>query len=101
MRFDPDSLGDLLPSNQSESAFGATFLRHRAADQTRDGIIDVWWSDALLLPLRLTIRDRGVTTTATVDGLETPASLEVLADPRTRFPDYTSLDVTDSRERRH
>jgi hypothetical protein len=101
MRFDPESLGGLQPSTQSESVFGATFARHIAADQTRDGVIEVWWSDALLLPLRLTIRHRGVTTTATVDRLETPGSLEVLADPRARFPDYASLDVTDSRERRH
>jgi hypothetical protein len=105
MRFDPESLRGLQPSTHRDSApesmFGATFTRYVAGDPTRDGVVEVWWSDALLLPLRLTIRHRGVTTTARVDRLEAPGALEVLADPRTRFPEYASLDVTDSRERRH
>jgi hypothetical protein len=101
MRFDPGSLSGLQPSNENKSVFGWTFSRQLATGGAQDGVVDVWWSDQLLLPLRLTVRERGVMTTSTIDRLAVPASLVVLDDPRVRFRGYASLDVTDSRERRH
>jgi hypothetical protein len=101
MRFDPGSLSGLQPSNENTSVFGWTFSRHLAPAGAQDGVVEVWWSDQLLLPLRLTVRERGVMTTSTIDRLAVPASLVVLDDPRVRFRGYASLDVTDSRERRH
>ncbi len=104
MRFDPSGLPALRRTDATEVVLGATFTRHVALDRTRDGVVDVWWSDALLLPLRLTTRERGVIATSAVGPIEKAESAEalaVLADPRARFPDYEILDLSDSRERRH
>jgi hypothetical protein len=67
-------------------------------------VLEVWWNDALLLPLRLTTRERDVVATTVVhriEEVEHPESQPPLADPRARFPEYDVLDVSDSRERRH
>jgi hypothetical protein len=104
MRFDSSVLSSLRRTNRDDAVFGATFTRHLAQDQAREGVMEVWWSDALLLPLRLKVRQRGVIVTSVVDAIERvehPETLAVLADPRTRFREYEILDVTDSRERRH
>ena len=66
-----------------------------------DGVVEVWWSEARLLPLRLQLRQRGVLITSVLSQLETPAALTMLADPRRRLADYEVLEVADSRERRH
>lgn len=104
MRFDPSALPALQRTSHTDVVFGATFTRHVAPDRAGDGVLDVWWSDALLLPLRLTIRERGVIVTSAVDAIqraEHPETVAVLSDPRARFSNYEVLDVSDSRERRH
>ena len=104
MRFDPVELPRLRRTSQREVVLGATFTRHVAQDRAREGVLEVWWSEALLLPLRLTARERGVVVTTAVDEVEEVEHAQtqpVLADPRMRFPDYETLDVSDSHERRH
>ncbi len=101
MRFDPAVLARLRRTDQQDSAFGAAFTRYVAGDIKADGVVDVWWSDALLLPLRLQVRQRDVLVTSVLSQLETPAALTMLADPRGRLTDYEVLEVADSRERRH
>jgi hypothetical protein len=87
IRFDPALLPRLRRLNEHEMMGGATFRRHVAQDRSSDGVLEVWWSDALLLPLRLQVRQQGTLITAVVDRLETAVSLTVLADPRTRLGD--------------
>lgn len=101
MRFDPSVLARLRRTGQQDSAFGAASTRYVAADITADGVVEVWWSDALLLPLRLQVRQRDVLVTSVLSQLETPASQTLLADPRGRLTGYEVLEVADSRERRH
>ena len=60
MRFDPTVLARLRRTDQHDSAFGATFTRYVAADMNADGVVEVWWSEAQLLPLRQQVRQRGV-----------------------------------------
>jgi hypothetical protein len=101
MRFDPAVLARLRRTDQRDGAFGATFTRYVAEDMSADGVLEVWWSDALLLPLRQHVRQRGVLITSVLTQLETPTALSMLADPRGRLTDYEALEVADSRERRH
>jgi hypothetical protein len=101
MRFDPAALPRLRRTDQHDSAFGAAFTRHVAGDIKADGVVEVWWSDALLLPLRLHVRQRDVLVTSVLSQLETPAALTMLADPRGRLTAYEVLEVADSHERRH
>jgi hypothetical protein len=104
MRFDRAVLPRLRRTNEHEIMRGATFTRHVAPDENRaepsDGVLEVWWSDAFLLPLRLKVRQQGVLVSAVIDRLEPVVSLTLLADPRTRLARYETLDVADSRERR-
>ncbi len=101
MRFDLAVLPRLRRTNQHEVALGATSTRYVAQELSGDGVIEVWWSDTLLLPLRLKVRQQGALVSAVVDHLEPAVSLTLLADPRMRLATYDTLDVADSRERRH
>jgi hypothetical protein len=101
MRFDPSVLLRLKRTDQREMAFGVTFTRYLAREPSRDGVQDVWWSDAMLLPLRLKTAHAGVVVTSTIDSVDRAVALAVLADPRVRFPTYESLDVIDARDRLH
>ena len=101
MRFDPTVLARLRRTDQHDSVFGATFTRYVAEDMKADGVVEVWWSDQQLLPLRQQVRHRGVLITSVLSQLEMPMALTMLADPRGRLADYEVLEVADSRERRH
>jgi hypothetical protein len=101
MRFDPQSLAVLHATGERETAGGETFDRYVARDQPTQGVSDVWWSDTLLLPLRLTVRAADAATTWTIERLAPGVDVERLDDPRRRFPQYTVLDISDSLERRH
>jgi hypothetical protein len=101
MRFDLAALARLRRTHEREVLFGNTFTRYIAQDQSKEGVIEVWWSDAVLLPVRLKVRQRGVLISSVINQLRPAETLTALADPRTVFDQYQVLDVTDSRERRH
>ena len=101
MRFDPQSLAALHATGERETAGGETFDHYVARDQSAQGVSDVWWSDTLLLPLRLTVRAADAATTWTIERFEPGVDAERLDDPRKRFPQYTVLDISDSLERGH
>jgi hypothetical protein len=101
MRFDPRLLPSLRATGAVERRGGAAFKRFLAADQEAQGIVDVWWSEPLLLPLRMTVHHGARRITATIISFgpaEDPPALEAAAS---RFPDYESLDAVDAKEPRH
>ena len=101
VRFDPAALARLRRTGEHDRAFGAGSTRYVAGDMKADGVVEVWWSDALLLPLRLHVRQRDVLVTSVLSQLETPAGLTMLTDPRLRLAGYEVLELADSHERRH
>ncbi len=53
----PRELAELVPTGETEEAFGAVFGRWvRLAEPPPGGLVEVWWSDELALPLRWTRR---------------------------------------------
>jgi hypothetical protein len=101
MRFDPRVLGSLRATGETETAGGAVFARYVAADRGSAGVVDVWWSEAVLLPLRLTVREGGVLVSSTITRLARTTDLAALRDPRLRLPGYEVVEASDARERRH
>jgi len=101
MRFDPVQLRTLRPTGEAKQVDGLVFNRHVASDRTARGVVDVWWSEAGLLPLLMTVRGSLGTTTSTIEAMDRRVDLACLADPRTRFPGYEVIDVVDARDRRH
>lgn len=95
-RFDASLLSTLRDTGERQRVAGAEFARYVARDPERDGVTEVWWSDALLLPLSFTIRRQGVEATSAISGLASGVDSTVLADPSNRFPGYRSLDVADA-----
>jgi hypothetical protein len=103
MRFPREVLGTLRGTGEREERAGATFERYVGRED--GGIVEVWWSDTLLLPLRLTVYEAGARTTSLVEGLVSGVAdsllAERLADPRLRFPSYLVLDVADVDDQLH
>ena len=98
LRFDPTVLATLRDTGERRETSGATFKRYVASESDRDGVVEVWWSEALLLPLSLTIRDSGTDVTTIVKGLTQSADAMLLADPDVRFPNYRVLDPADAND---
>jgi hypothetical protein len=59
------------------------------------GIVEMWWSKSLLMPLQLTVREGEVERTSLLEALDTHVQAERLGDPRLRFPGYAVLDIAD------
>lgn len=99
LRFAPELLQALRTTGEQESAGGATFARYVAPDAAAEGVVEVWWSDAALLPLRLTVRRSGSVMTSVLDRFDNDVDLDAMgADPRARFSAYRVLDVVDTHE---
>ena len=68
-------------------------------------LVEVWWSGSLLLPLRFTFERGGLRTTTRLEaftsGLDNTPLIARLDDPRSRFPSYEVLDVSDLGDHRH
>ncbi len=95
LRFDPTALATLRDTGERRQVSGFDFERHVATRVDHDGVTDVWWSEALLLPLSLTTRAAGTEMTSVVTGLSHNVDAELLADPPLRFPTYRVLDPAD------
>lgn len=98
MRFDPAVLSTLHGTGERRTVSGVDAARFVASTPTRAGVSEVWWSDELLLPVSLTVRDAEGTVTSVVDRLSRTTDDAVLADPDQRFPDYTSEDSVDAHD---
>ncbi len=96
LRFDPAALSALRDTGERRNAGGSTFARYIATESTGDGVVEVWWSETLLLPLSLTVREAGSTVTSVVSHLTSDADAAPLTDPAVRFPPYDSVDAADA-----
>ena len=88
LRFDPAVLSALRDTGERRQAGGSTFARFVATESTGDGVVEVWWSEALLLPLSLTVREDGTTVTSVVEHMTNEAEGSLLTAPALRFPQY-------------
>jgi len=96
IRFDAGLLGALRQTGERRAFADATGSRFVGADGKGDGLVEVWWSDELLLPLSVTQRSAGSEVTSVVDRLTRGGDAIVLADPADRFPAYQQVDASDA-----
>jgi hypothetical protein len=101
LRFDPQALAALDATGERRASGGAVFEQYVAREESTQGVSEVWWSDTLLVPLRLTVRAADLVTTWTIERFTAGVDVERLDDPRKRFPQYAVLDISDSLERTH
>lgn len=100
MRFDPRILAGLRATGEQRAAGGAVFERYVAAEGGSPEVAEVWWSEALLLPLQVTVPSAGgPTTTSAVESFEPSVNAALLTDPRRRLPQYEVMDVVDTADR--
>jgi len=98
MRFDPAILSTLRNTGEQRTVGDAAATRFVSTEATHNGIAEVWWSEELLLPLVLTVRQPGGTARSVVEGLMDNVDESLLADADQRFPDYKSEDLTDAHD---
>ena len=96
VRFDSTKLPSLRDTGERRQTYGTTFVRHVGAGPGEDGLVEVWWSESLLLPLSLTVRDAGIESTSVVRRLARRADIALRPDPRVRFPMYKEVDAADT-----
>lgn len=91
-------IGELSPAAETTEFAGARFGKLVAKKPREDGLVEVWWSEELLLPMRV-VRQTGQTTqTYELTRLTRGADPVVLEDPLRRFPGYTTVDFADWHE---
>jgi len=92
-------LTQLAPTGRRESRFGFDFVELSAGAEATASVRQVWWSDAAALALRV---ERG-TPPLHVALLELRRGVdrERFVEPRLRFSAYSSIDVSDYREKHH
>jgi hypothetical protein len=93
--FDAAILVDLRATGEHRSVGGVSFERYVAPQTAAPGVVEVWWSESLLMPLQLTVREGEVERTSMLEALDTRVQTERLGDPRRRFPGYAVLDIAD------
>jgi hypothetical protein len=64
----------------------------------KDGIVDVWWSESRLLPLRFSVREGRVLAISDVRIASAAIDDSALAAASVRFPQYAVVDIADARE---
>lgn len=99
MRFNPAALDRMTATGESTRVAGETFDRHVAADPGQDGLVEVWWSDALALASTLVVRQSGRVMSSTITEIDRDVQAGVLNDPRRRFPGYAEVDPADAGDR--
>ena len=101
MRFDPRLLPTLQATGRSERRHRAEFRQFVSRSPDQPGVVEVWWSEPHLLPLRLTVREGRVLLSAEIVGLVPESDSAALELPARRFPDYHALDVDDTSDHRN
>jgi hypothetical protein len=99
--FDPSALQELRATGERRAYAGAEFDQFVAPQPGVPGVVEVWWSESLMMPLLLTVREGDVLRTSKPEALDTQVETSRLADPRVRFPGYAVLDVADLPDRAH
>jgi hypothetical protein len=95
-RFDPGVIASLADSGERRQAAGAVFTRYMArSGETTKGsrVLEVWWSESLLLPLTVTAREAGTTVTSTITNIAAAADASLLEEPIFRFRGYRLADA--------
>lgn len=100
MRVDPRALETLQRTGERREHGGAEFVRYVSENPAGTGVLDVWWSQELLLPDRLAVREGETVMRSTVTRLDRSVDAASPAAPRTRFPDYDVIDVSDAADHR-
>jgi hypothetical protein len=98
MRFDRTILSTLRATGLRRSVGELTFAQFVATGSKDQGIVEVWWSEELLLPLSLTRRESGIEVRSDIEDLTTHADESLLLEPVFRFPDYESRDAADAQD---
>ena len=98
LRFDRASLSALRNTGRRQVESGIEFAEYVAADTKIDGVVEVWWSEVYLLPLRFTTRVGSRVTSSVTNVESTQVDTALLSSPKQRFPQYAMLDVADARE---
>ena len=99
MGFDPTVLRTLTPTGARTIVAGATFRQYVASAQRRtQGVLDVWWSEDLLLSLKLVVRDHDTTTTTTIRGLHPNAAASDQGPPLRSLDGYALVDLADAND---
>jgi hypothetical protein len=98
LRFNPDTLKTLQPTADQEIVNGVPFVRYQENERAKRGGTEVWWSDRLMFPLRLTIREGQVLISSKVKLVAQQVANDKLVSPSTRFPSYRVSDVADARD---
>jgi len=101
LRLPPEARAGLRATGEHEVAAGARFERLVATPPPERGLVEVWWSEPLLLPLRVADREGAAATTTTVEVLEAGVDTARLALPTSRLPDYELGDASDVSDHRH
>lgn len=100
MRFDPRLLPTLQETGKVERRHGAEFRQFISRAPDDPGVVEVWWSQAQLLPLRLVVREGRALLSAEIVDIEPMSDAATLEMPARRFPAYASLDVADASDHR-
>lgn len=98
LRFDPTVLATLRDTGERRRTDGAICSRYVTTEPGRDGVAEVWWSEELLLPVTLSVRNSGTDVTSLVKTITRTADATLLAEPAGRFPTYKALDPTDAND---
>jgi hypothetical protein len=99
--FDPSVLQGLRATGERRAYAGVEFEQFVAPQPAVPGIVEVWWSEALMLPLLLTVREGDRLQTSMLEALQASVETARLADPRLRYPGYAVLDIGDLPDRAH
>ncbi len=101
LTLDSRAVNALRDTGRREIVAGLEFVEHvrdTASGTGTDGIVDVWWSESHLLPLRFSVRDGRVLAISEVQIGLAPIDESVLAAASVRFPQYAVVDIADARE---
>jgi Alkaline phosphatase len=98
LRFDPAVLPTPRATGERRQDGEANFKRYVANAPDRDGVVEVWWSEGLMLPLSLTVRSSGAEVTSVVKGLTWSSDSRLLAGPSVRYPTYKTVDPADAND---
>jgi hypothetical protein len=100
MRFDPRLLGALRATGNVDRRFGTDFSQFVSPTSDGPGVVEVWWSHTLVLPLRLVVREGSAVLSAEILDIGPVTDDAALDMPARRFPDYAALDVADASDHR-
>lgn len=98
---DADLLSALRATGEQERAFDVEFERYVCDGAPLQTIRELWWNEALRLPLRIVRGSGDDAHTQVLIGFERSMDTFLLQLPAKRFPSYTLIDLADWREEHH